>query len=54
LTIINYAPASAGGMAYQALALEFLARMEGSHAARVAPNPPSAASAAGTVVGQET
>jgi chromosome partitioning protein len=40
LTIIHYAPASAGAMAYQALALEFLARMEGGHPAKATPNPP--------------
>jgi chromosome partitioning protein len=35
-TILDYAPASSGGQAYQALAAEFLARMEGNGAAGTA------------------
>jgi chromosome partitioning protein len=38
-TILSYAPMSAGAMAYQALAQEFIQRVEGSHAHMPQPSP---------------
>ncbi|MFM7174608.1 MAG: ParA family protein [Caldilinea sp.] len=38
-TILSYAPMSAGAMAYQALAQEFIQRVEGAHARMPQPSP---------------
>ena len=51
LTIVNYAPASAGAMAYQALALEFIARMEGSDAQSGAGRPAATTAATNAAEG---